>query len=101
MDRNRFNAQVRPYVSEVRIGSQGIAFDRLELDAWWEHCKSRNERRPKAFVLEDDICQKPTECQGSAVKVASGTSKNAAKKRLADGSEKARAHLRDVRQKKR
>ncbi len=34
MDRNRFNSEVRPYVTEVRIGTQGIAFDRLELDAW-------------------------------------------------------------------
>ena len=64
MDRNRFNAEVRPFVSEVRIGRQGIAFDRLELDAWWEHYKSRNERRPKASVLEDDKCQKPTKCRG-------------------------------------
>lgn len=28
MDRNRFNAEVRPYVPEIPIGSQGIAFDR-------------------------------------------------------------------------
>jgi hypothetical protein len=34
MDRNRFNAIVRPYLTEIRIGKQGIAFDRLELDAW-------------------------------------------------------------------
>jgi len=33
MDRNRFNAEVRPYLTEIRIGQQGIAFDRLELDA--------------------------------------------------------------------
>jgi hypothetical protein len=34
MDRNRFNAEVRPYLTEVPIGKQGIGFDRLELDAW-------------------------------------------------------------------
>ena len=34
MDRNRFNREVRPHLTEVRIGVQGIAFDRLELDAW-------------------------------------------------------------------
>lgn len=33
MDRNRFNSEVRPDLTEVPIGSQGIAFDRLELDA--------------------------------------------------------------------
>jgi predicted DNA-binding transcriptional regulator AlpA len=39
MDRNRFNAEVRPYVIEIPIGEQGIAFDRLELDAWVDHYK--------------------------------------------------------------
>ena len=34
MDRNRFNAEVRRYLSELPIGAQGIGFDRLELDAW-------------------------------------------------------------------
>ncbi len=44
MNRNRFNSDVRPFLSEVRIGRQGVAFDRLELDAWWEQYKSRNGR---------------------------------------------------------
>jgi hypothetical protein len=44
MDRNRFNAEVRPFLTEVPIGKQGIGFDRLELDAWFEDYKSRNGR---------------------------------------------------------
>ncbi len=44
MDRNRFNAEVRPYLTKIRIGQQGIAFDRLDPDAWVDHYKSRNER---------------------------------------------------------
>lgn len=44
MDRNRFNSQVRPYVIEIPIGTQGIAFDRLDLDAWVEDYKSRSGR---------------------------------------------------------
>ena len=44
MDRNRFNTDVRPYLTIIPIGRQGIAFDRLELDAWWEQYKSRNGR---------------------------------------------------------
>ena len=44
MDRNRFNAEVRPQLTEIPIGTQGIAFDRLELDAWVEQYKSRNGR---------------------------------------------------------
>lgn len=34
MDRHRFNQDVRPNLIEVPIGTQGIAFDRLDLDAW-------------------------------------------------------------------
>ena len=34
MDKNRFNARVRPWVTEIPIGTQGVAFDRLELDRW-------------------------------------------------------------------
>jgi hypothetical protein len=44
MDRNRFNAEVRPFIKTIPIGRQGIAFDRLELDAWVEDYVSRNGR---------------------------------------------------------
>src|SRR5579859_2506673 len=44
MDRNRFNAEVRPFVTEISIGKQGIGFDRIELDAWFDDYKSRNGR---------------------------------------------------------
>jgi len=47
MDRNRFNADVRPYLTRIPIGQQGIAFDRLELDAWVEDYISRNGRPAK------------------------------------------------------
>ena len=44
MDRNRFNTEVRPHLTEIPIGIQGIGFDRLELDAWVDDYKSRNGR---------------------------------------------------------
>lgn len=44
MDRNRFNTEVRPYLTKIPIGRQGLAFDRLELDAWVEEYISRNGR---------------------------------------------------------
>ena len=44
MDRNRFNAEVRPSLTEIPVGKQGLGFDRLELDAWLEDYKSRNGR---------------------------------------------------------
>jgi hypothetical protein len=47
MDRNRFNSKVRPHLTNIPIGRQGIAFDRLELDAWVEDYVSRNGRPAK------------------------------------------------------
>ena len=100
MDRNRFNCEVRPHLTRIPIGQQGIAFDRLELDAWVEDYISRNGRRPKAPKLEDDTCQNVTECRGSAQKAGSGTLKSAADLQQGDGSEKARAHLLAIKQRK-
>jgi hypothetical protein len=37
MDKNRFNCVVRPHVTQVRIGVQGIAFDRRELDRFADY----------------------------------------------------------------
>jgi hypothetical protein len=47
MDRNRFNREVRPFLTSIPIGRQGIAFDRLELDAWVDEYVSRNGRPAK------------------------------------------------------
>ena len=47
MDRNRFGAEVRPYLTEIPIGKQGIAFDRLDLDAWVDDYKRCNGRPGK------------------------------------------------------
>ena|SRR5208283_3268312 len=49
MDPNRFNAEVRPYLVEIPIGRQGVAFDRLDLDAWVDQYKDRNGRPGKAM----------------------------------------------------
>ena len=50
MDRNRFNRDVRPYVDEVSIGKQGVAFDRLDLDAWADDYKQHNTQRVKGQI---------------------------------------------------
>ena len=44
MDKNRFNAEVRPLVIEMNIGSHGVGFDRLDLDAWVDDYKHRTGR---------------------------------------------------------
>jgi hypothetical protein len=72
MDPNRFNAEVRPYLVEIPIGKQGIAFDRIDLDAWIDDYKNRNGRPGKAMG------GKPWDRkfhQGSSKEAKSGTSK--------------------------
>ncbi|MEX0975660.1 MAG: hypothetical protein WDZ50_01010 [Woeseia sp.] len=99
MDRNRFNLVVRPHLTNIPIGRQGIAFDRLELDAWVDDYKSRNGRRLKASKPEDDVCQRSkAACRDFAKGTASGISKSAADMHRKDGSTKAREHLRGLRQ---
>ena len=44
MDKNRFNQEVRPHLVEVNIGKQGVAFDRIDLDAWVDNYINRNGR---------------------------------------------------------
>jgi predicted DNA-binding transcriptional regulator AlpA len=99
MDRNKFNADVRPDLTEVWLGPQSVAFDRLELDAWIDDYIVRNGRRLRASKPEDDICQTATVCRASASKAVSGRSKNAAKSVQAAGSVKARDALAALRRK--
>ena len=73
MDKNRFNREVRPHLTEIRIGTQGRAFDRLEVEAAAEEYKSRNgipvakpSRRKSSWEIK--------ERQDSLSAVGSGTS---------------------------
>jgi hypothetical protein len=54
MDRKEFNKSVRPFVPEYRIGIQGVAFDRLDLDVWADdYCQRsglfKNEGKEKSW----------------------------------------------------
>ena len=73
MDRNRFNDEVRPFLTEVPIGTQGIAFDRLELDAWFEDYMSRNGRPAQKGENSWDANESPASFSGPGF----GTSTNA------------------------
>jgi predicted DNA-binding transcriptional regulator AlpA len=44
MDKNQFNSSVRPFLTEIPLGKQAIAFDRLEIDAWVDHYINRYGR---------------------------------------------------------
>jgi len=72
MDPNRFNAEVRPYLIEIPIGKQGIGFDRLDLDAWFEEYKISNGRPGKAMGGKPPWDRKFH--QGSLKEAKSGTS---------------------------
>ncbi len=74
MDKNRFNREVRPALINVPIGKQGIAFDRLELDAWVEQyiaCNGRPVSNVKGESVWDD-----EKYQGCVTGPGSGTSKS-------------------------
>jgi hypothetical protein len=73
MDRNRFNSEVRPYLTELPIGAQGIGFDRLELDAWVDDyiaCNGRPARKGKNTWDAN-------KCPASSSEAKRGTSTNA------------------------
>jgi hypothetical protein len=53
MDRNRFNREVKPYLTAIPIGIQGVGYDRFDLDDWLEEYKRRNGR-PGAHYKEGD-----------------------------------------------
>jgi len=61
MDKNRFNAEVRPMMVEIPIGNHGVAFDRLDLDAWVEHHKDCNGRlasnNRRRQIWQENVCQ--------------------------------------------
>lgn len=44
MSKDEFVRTVRPIVNEFSVGRRGIAFDRLDLDAWADEYKRRNGR---------------------------------------------------------
>lgn len=55
-----FNRDIRPFVTEIAIGVQGIGFDRFELDEVLEEYKQRYGRPPKA-LKENDLCKSKKE----------------------------------------
>jgi hypothetical protein len=78
MDKNRFNREVRPHITAIRIGKQGVAFDRIDLDAWADEHKSRN-----GCPAAQSIRSKPWETKNQVLpsEVGSGISTNCSEER--------------------
>lgn len=72
MGRELFAEQIRPFVSEIEMGKQGIGFDRLELDAALDEYISRRGRAP-AQKWSDSKCRNAQ--TASTYGVVSGISK--------------------------
>jgi len=72
MDKNRFNAEVRPFLTEMKIGTQGVAFDRIELDAWVDDFKSRVGKTPTK-KLEKTTCQRKSPASSKGVNYGTST----------------------------
>ena len=73
MDRNRFNAEVRPHPTEIRIGRQGVAFDRLELDAWvddYQACNGRPSRQKGVRIWDVKRRQASSNVEGSGISIS-------------------------------
>ena len=68
MDRTVFNHEVRPLLTEIPIGTQGIAFDRLDLDAWADQHKHCNGRPPRGERVwpENNECLASGNAPGNA-----------------------------------
>jgi hypothetical protein len=90
MDKNRFNEEVRPSLTEMKIGTQGIAFDRLELDAWVDDFKNKFGT-PGTQLLEKPTCQRksPASSKGASFGISTKLSKaDAFAKALAQATSK-------------
>lgn len=48
MNKNRFNREVRPLLTEIPIGKKGIGFYRHDLDVWAENLKNTQGISPEA-----------------------------------------------------
>jgi len=75
MNRNLFNAEVRPVLTELPIGAQGIGFDRLELDAWVDDYVACNRRPGRKGAIKWDA----NLGQVLSAEVGFGISKNGSK----------------------
>src|SRR5690606_30935828 len=77
MDRNRFNREVRPYLTEIPLGKRAVGFDRVELDRWAEDYAARNGRpageKPEGGTWQSRSARPASSRSGRAMVGTSGT----------------------------
>jgi len=75
MSERIFNVEIRPYLTVIQIGIQGVGFDRLELDEVLNEYIQRYGRAPTQ-KLENDKCKKSERrlAVASTIGKVSGTS---------------------------
>lgn len=78
MDKNRFNQEVRPSLTEIKIGQQGIAFCRIELDAWADEYVRRfgKSSMKKQDKQEKSSWQRKSQASSKEATVGTSTKKS-------------------------
>jgi len=69
-DKNRFNHEFRPFLTEISIGTQGVGFDRLEIDDLLDdyiavHVKRPAVRREETKPWRDRKASRAFRCGGA------------------------------------
>ncbi len=88
---NYFNKFIRPQLTEVEYGPQMIAFDRCELDQWFDNYKASNGRSGEAKEVEIKPCRQKNKksLASSCEKRLGGLIRNSEDKEFAKAVERA------------
>lgn len=88
---NYFNKFIRPQLTEVEYGPQMIAFDRCELDEWFDNYKASNGRSGETKEVENKPCRQKNKRSpvSSCEERPGGLTKNYLEKEFAKAVEQA------------
>jgi len=91
MCRAEFDKHIRPYLKEIKIGVQGIGFDRIEIDQALDDYIARYSQSPKA-VKGDESCKnvKGPRLVSSSSTVSGGSTRLSTEKGFAEALARAK-----------
>ena len=64
-----FDREVRPYLREIPIGKQSVAFERVDIDTWADHHSEANGRPAR----KEDLCPRKRVASQSGAKYGGST----------------------------